>query len=446
MTSGNHATAGGGDERPVLLIFSQTFVPDPASVGQHVADVAVEMASRGHRVRVYTSARGFEDPSRKYPPRENLQGVDVRRLPLASFGKRSLFARGVGGVTFLLQCLLLGLFTRRVAGILFSTSPPMAGVAATLIRFVRRVPIAYWAMDLNPDQLIAMGKVKPTDFFAKVLEASNRLILKHAALVVALDRFMAKRLQSRGVMHGELLVSPPWPHEDRLETVPHECNPFRKRHHVDGKFVVMYSGNHSPSNPLRTVLEAALRLRDEPQFVFAFIGGGLGKREVEDFAAQHKLPNVLLLPYQPLADLRFSLSAADVHLVSLGDSMVGIIHPCKVYGAMAVGRPILYLGPRPSHIADLLDQHRFGLHAAHGDVDAAEAAIRRLYALPSSERAAMGEEAKRVLESSLSMEHLRGRFCDAVERALGLVARPAVPAGDLEVEVAPAPPYPSHSV
>ena len=66
------------------------------------------------------------------------------------------------------------------------------------------------------------------------------------------------------------------------------------------------------------------------------------------------------LPYQPIAELKYSLTAADVHVVSLGEGMVGIIHPCKVYGAMTAGRPILFLGPRPSHVSDLLEAARPG--------------------------------------------------------------------------------------
>ena len=182
---------------PLLLVFSQTFVPDPASVGQHLADVAVEMARRGHRVRVYTSARGYDDPAVRYPARENLRGVDVRRLPLSSFGKKSIFTRVLGTFTFMSQVLLVGLFTPGVGGIFFSTSPPLIGVIATLVRLVRRVPVAYWAMDLNPDQLLALGKLKPTDFTTRFLEAANRWILRRASLVVALDRFMAARLESR---------------------------------------------------------------------------------------------------------------------------------------------------------------------------------------------------------------------------------------------------------
>jgi colanic acid biosynthesis glycosyl transferase WcaI len=413
MTSGEHPPRPG-----LLLIFSQTFVPDPAAVGQYVADAAAAMADRGYHVRVYTSARGYEDPSKRYPLRQDLGGVDVRRLPFASFGKRSLFTRGIGVASFLTQCLFVGLWTRNLRGILFSTSPPMIGVAAALIRLVRRVPIIYWAMDLNPDQLLALGQLSRSHPVTALLEQANRFVLRHASLTIALDRFMADRIRSRRNIRCELLVTPPWPHEQHLHSVPHAENPFRQRHRLTGKFVVMYSGNHSPSNPLQTILDAALRLRDDPDLLFLFVGGGVGKQGIVDFAERHSLHNILLLPYQPLEDLRFSLSAADVHLVSMGDEMVGIIHPCKVYGAMAVARPILYLGPRPSHVSDLSDEFGFGMQIPHGGVDQAVAAIQALRRMGDDERAAMGSIALRVLASNLSMSSLVRRFCDAIQRTL----------------------------
>ena len=404
-----------------LLVISQTFVPDPASVGQHMADVAVEMARRGHRVTVYASNRGYEDPTLRYAPRENLHGADVRRLPFSSFGKKSILTRVVGTASFMAQCFFAALLTPRLGGIFFSTSPPLVGVIACTVGLLRRVPVAYWAMDLNPDQLIALGKVKPTDFTARFLEAVNRFILRRSSLVVALDRFMAERLGARGVPDAKLLVQPPWPHEDHIDDVDRVTNPFRARHGLTpDRFVVMYSGNHSPSNPLRTLLDAAVRLKDDASVQFLFVGGGLGKREVEETIREQSLTNARSLPYQPMSGLRYSLSAADAHVVSLGEGMVGIIHPCKVYGAMAVGRPVLYFGPRPSHVSDLLDAHHFGVHVRHGDVDTAVEAMRRLRDLPLPVRDAMGKEAQRVLRASLSQAMLCGRLCDAMERALSV--------------------------
>lgn len=408
--------------KPVLLILSQTFVPDPASVGQHMADVAVEMARRGkadgYRVIVYASARGYEDPTAVYPSREILGGVggaEIRRLPFASFGKKSLPLRVLGTFIFQFQALLAGLLTPNVKAVFFSTSPPLIGIVAVIIHMLRGVPLAYWAMDLNPDQLIALGKLKATSPVARFLEATNRLVLRESALIVALDRFMAQRLRERVRIRGELLVMPPWPHEDQLEPVERATNPFRLRHGMADKFVVMYSGNHSPSNPLTTLLAAARELQHDDRFLFAFVGGGAGKKEVDATIAAG-LRNAISLPYQPMSELRNSLTAADVHVVSLGDAMVGVIHPCKIYGAMAAGRPIFFLGPRPSHISDILDAHPIGVSIAHGDVAGAVSGLCRLRDLPPARLRAMGQHARQTLAAELSQEALRRQFCDALER------------------------------
>lgn len=403
--------------RDRILIFSQVFVPDPASVGQHVADVAYELAARGYKVRVYTANRGYDDPTRKYRPREMLNGVDVVRLPLSSFGKKTLLTRIIGTASFMVQAFVRGLFLPNVAGVMVSTSPPLIGMVATVLRMFRGMPIAYWAMDLNPDQLLAMKKIQPGGFSARLLEAVNRTILNNSSLVIALDRFMADRLYPRARVDDKLVVIPPWPHEDVIDPLPHDQNDFRKTHRLDGKFVVMYSGNHSPSNPLTTVLDAAVRLKDDDTIKFLFIGGGIGKKEVDQYLRDHELPHVISLPYQPLETLRYSLSAADVHVVSMGDNMVGIIHPCKVYGAMAVGRPVLYVGPKPSHIADLLDKEDFGRAVNHGDVEGCIAAIQSLKQLPRDDWSAMGVRGQTLLAGRLSQDVLCKRFCDGLELA-----------------------------
>src|SRR5262245_27131415 len=93
---------------------SQVYVPDPTSVGQHMHDAAKELAARGYYVKVLTSARGYEDPSVKYPKYEVRDGVNIRRLPLSSFGKSSILIRLIGGIIFTLQCALHGLFQRNL--------------------------------------------------------------------------------------------------------------------------------------------------------------------------------------------------------------------------------------------------------------------------------------------------------------------------------------------
>jgi glycosyltransferase involved in cell wall biosynthesis len=319
----------------------------------------------------------------------------------------------------MIQAFIAAMFTPRLAGIFFSTSPPLIGLPLSIAAAFRRVPTVYWAMDLNPDQLVALGKLKQSDCICRLLEATNRFILKRSALVIALDRFMAKRLAARKIPRLKIFVLPPWPHENSIADAPTPTeNPFRMRHNLNGKFVIMYSGNHSPSNPLTTILNAIVRLKAEPDIKFLFVGGGGAKKQVEEYIRNHELTNAISLPYQPLADLKHSLSAADVHIVSLGEEMIGIIHPCKIYGAMAAARPILFLGPQPSHISDLLDQHEIGLQIRHGDINGAVEAIRRFHGMTTTQLQSMGRTAQTILHQSLSQQLLCTRFCDAVEQAM----------------------------
>ena len=406
-------------KRPTLLIVSQVYVPDPAAVGQQMAGAASEMVKRGFRVVVLTSARGFDDPARTYPRRELRDGVEIRRLPFSSFGKSSIAVRIVGAALFVAQCCLRGLFVRSLKGVLVSTSPPIAPSVALFLSSLRRVPFTFWVMDLNPDQAIALGAVEPTAPSARLLDWLIRQTLRRAARVVALDRFMASRLERKHETGERLTITPPWPLQSHLEPVAHSDNPFRRRHELEGRFVVMYSGNIGVGAPLATVLPAALKLRGHEGLVFLFIGGGTARSELEGFVEEHQLDNVRLLPYQPLDSLRYSLAAADVHLVSLADELVGICHPCKVYGAMAVARPILYIGPRVSHVSDLLEigegDRACGWHVDHRDVDGLVGLLESLESTDSVELDAMGKTALRRVESGYDERRLTGAFCDVVE-------------------------------
>ena len=398
--------------RSTILFVSQVYVPDPAAVGQHLAGAASELARRGHRVVAFTSARGYYDPSVRYPARELRDGVEIRRFGVASFAKRSILARVLAGLLFLGQATVHGVLLRRLDTLVISTSPPMAAIAALIIGMRPRVRVVYWIMDVNPDQAVALRVAKPASIAVKAMDWLNRRILRRANDVVVLDRFMAERVAKKwpGVK-SKMTVVPPWPLESVTDPLPAEDNEFRHRHGLDGKFVVMYSGNHSPANPLETLLAAAEQLEDDPDLVFLFIGGGAGKRDVERSRAR----GVRSLPYQPLSMLRQSLSAGDVHVVTIGDEMVGIVHPCKVYGAMAVARPILMFGPPENHVADILRCDGIGVQVAHGDVGAAVKAVQELKRKPRSELDAMGRRAQSVITSRLSRETLMGAVCDLIE-------------------------------
>ncbi len=402
--------------RRTLVFFTQVYPPDPAAVGQHLADAAEELARRGNHVIIFTADRGFDDPSQRYSSAETRNGVSVRRLPFGSFGKSSIALRLASGIFLMIQEVWRAAFLKEIDAVIVSTSPPVGPIAAVALSRLRRIPLKYWPMDVNPDQMVALGNMDSNSPAVKVFDWANRIVLRRASAIIVLDTMMEKRLSAKADISGRTTVVRPWAPEEPLESISHAQNEFRKEHCFGDKTVIMYSGNHAMSHPLTTILMAARRVRDDPRLLLAFIGGGVGKTEVDAEATiAEPASNVVSLPYQDRSVLPQSLSAADVHLVSLGDTMPGIVHPSKIYGAMAVGRPILLLGPRDNPIAELLERADIGWRVSHGDVDEAERVLRAIASSSRSDLAAKGERARGLLESIGNRDASCARVCDILE-------------------------------
>jgi colanic acid biosynthesis glycosyl transferase WcaI len=91
------------------------------------------------------------------------------------------------------------------------------------------------------------------------------------------------------------------------------------------------------------------------------------------------------------------------------------VHPSKVYGAMAVGRPILLVGPPENHVADILAEHDIGWHVQHGDVDAAVRILREIASMPRSDLVAKGMLARSVMTARGGKAGSVARMADVVE-------------------------------
>ena len=395
------------------VFITQVYVPDPNATGQHLADVAEELARRGNDVTVYTSNRGYDEPSNYYPAKETRAGVKIRRVPFSHFGKSSIGVRIIGGLSFVAQSVARAITRRHIDAVIVSTSPPMAPFAAIILHALRRARVKYWIMDINPDQIVALGMANPESPTVRAFNWLNRRILSAADDVVVLDRMMADRIVAKSDIRDKISILPPWPAHDPAPLVPHEENPFRARYAGPGQRIIMYSGNHGPSSPLTTIIEAAKRLRDDPRLVFMFVGGGLGKQEVDEAAG----PNVISLPYQPRSELLHSLSAADVHVVTVGDAVPGIVHPSKVYGAMAVGRPILLIGPPENHVADIMKDHDIGWHILNGDVASAVGVLREIASMPAPELECKGNAAYDAMVAHGGRHAAISRVADVIEKA-----------------------------
>jgi glycosyltransferase involved in cell wall biosynthesis len=367
-----------------VLLLNQCFYPDVVSTAQHLTDLATALASRGHDVTVIASDRGYDDPTRRFVRREKWNDIEIIRIRTLSLGKGAKWRRAFNFGSFLLLCGLRLLALPRFDVVVALTSPPLISFLATLFVKLRGGSLYSWVMDLNPDEAIAAGWLEEHSATSRFLQRLSTYSFQSATRTIVLDRFMKDRVVANGVDPDRVVSIPPWSHDDNVNYSQTGREAFRQTHGFEDKFVVMYSGNHSPCHPLDTLLHAAHKLKARSEIVFCFIGGGSEQVKVREFATYYELHNVHCLPYQPLSDLSNSLSAADLHVVVMGEKFVGIVHPCKIYNIMTVGAPALYIGPTPSHITDMATQHSKFFLTRHGDGEGVTAAILEATQLGSS--------------------------------------------------------------
>ncbi len=353
-----------------ILFLNQAFYPDVVSSAQHAADLAAELSAEGHEVHAVAGARAYDNPSKTFAREETWKGIRIHRVPSGRLGKGARWKRAFDFAYFLI-CLSWRLITLPRFDVLVAmTTPPLIGFLASLFVQLKGGKLVYWVMDMNPDQAIAAGWLRAGSAPARVFGWMLNYTLRSSSRIIVLDRFMRERVLEKGARAQAIDVVPPWSHDPTVHVDLGAREDFRREHGLEGKFVVMYSGNHSPCHPLKSLLDAALELRERADIQFVFIGGGSEHPKVKAFAAEHGLSNITVLPYQPIERVAGSLGSADLHVVVMGNPFVGIVHPCKIYNILSLGIPVLYIGPDEGHIPDMIPVEaysRWFRAARHGE-------------------------------------------------------------------------------
>lgn len=413
-----HGTANGkrgtGNPGMKILLINQCFYPDVVSSAQHLTDLALELASSGHEVTVLTGRRGYDDPSLRFPKKEIWKGITVFRIPSTGLGKKSILSRVIDFGSFMICCLARMLMFSRFDAVVAMTSPPLISFLAALVACLKRERFYFWILDLNPDEAIAAGWLRKNSHTAKILSFLQMYGIRKARRLIVMDRFMKQRLIAKGAAEHKIVIIPPWAHDRHVVYSPAGRKSFRAAHGLADKFVVMYSGNHSPCHPLHTLLQSALQLAHYPEIRFLFVGGGSEFGNAKAFAEQNALKNVDFLPYQPLDRLAEALSSADLHVAVMGNGFTGIVHPCKIYNILSIGCPFLYIGPEASHIADIvrkLGDSGNAYFARHGEIGKTSDMI-----LEAQKKAGSGaSQAFRKCGSRYSASALLPRMMEALE-------------------------------
>jgi colanic acid biosynthesis glycosyl transferase WcaI len=388
-----------------VVFVNRYFFPDQSATSRMLSDLAFRLAERGICVAVVTSRQLYENPRAALPPREVINGVTVYRVATATRGRSRLLGRALDYVSFhaaagveLLKILARG------DVVVAKTDPPLISSVVALAATLRGAVLVNWLQDLFPEVASVLTPGLLPGPVERLLIAARNRSLRRAALNVVLGEGMRNRVLSAGIDAARVRIVPNWSDTTSVVPQPTADSVTRRRIGLEGRFVVGYSGNLGRAHEFETVIGAARLLRSNPSFAFLITGGGAKADAVRASVQEQGLESFFFQSYQPAELLSDSLAAADVHFVSLLPALEGLIVPSKLYGILAAGRPVVFIGDTTSELAKLVRDHECGIAVSVGDSDALASELRALQADPARVDL-MGARARALALARYTKEH-----------------------------------------
>ncbi len=353
-----------------VIFVNRFFYPDHSATSQLLSDLAFDLVEEGYRVEIVTSRLRYDDSSARLLCKETVNGVLVHRVWTSRFGRGNLAGRALDYITFYVTAAW-SLLARTDSNtiVIAKTDPPLISVIAAVVTKLRKAVLINWLQDVFPEVAEELGVKLVRGKTLRVLKTVRNATLRNAHTNIVLGKSMEQFVRKEVGGNIGIHIIPNWADGRAIKPISREENPLRSEWGLQGKFVVGYSGNLGRAHEFETILYAAEILSKHKDVVFLFIGGG-AQRELLEFEARRRcLDSIGFQPYQPRERLSESLSAADVHLVSLSPRLEGLIVPSKIYGILAVGRPTIFVGDANGEVADLLRQNNCGSSVNVSDGD-----------------------------------------------------------------------------
>ena len=393
------------------VVFSeQFFFPEGWGGAELPRDVTIHLAKAGFDVEVICGSDQYAPVEGEPGPNPSLFGVSIRRVPRLLRGDihRLKFIRQLWFYVLAFPYLLI---RRCPTAFVTQTNPPLLVPAVALVALLRRSPFVIVAQDLYPEVMIAHGMLDPKAITGQILGRIFRWAYRRARCVVALGPTMRVRLLEKGVAPDRIAVISNWSTGDRSVVRGPENN-LRKDWGLDGKFVVLYSGNIGIAHDIETpILAMKLALARAPDVRLVFVGKGSRLTEARNLAeAEGVLDQVLFKSLVPRELLPQSMGLADLALVTLGEGFAGLVVPSKLFGYMARGIPTAYVGP-PGDIKHFIDASGGGECVRNGAVEVLSEMFVRLSSDAGALRAqgrAAEEYYRAYLDQSVALEHYLG--------------------------------------
>ena len=401
-----------------IVYLSQYFPPEMGAPAARVSELSRAWAAAGHEVTVVTGFPNHptgiipEGYRGKIALRERWEGVDVLRTWVYATPNRGVAKRTLSFLSFAASAVAIGAIDREVrrADVVVATSPQFfCAPAGWLLARLVRSRYVLEVRDLWPQCIVELGVLPPRHPVTRALEAIEQFCYRHADLLVSVTDSYPQVWRAQGHDPDKMRVIKNG--VDLRLFVPGEREgPTRAGLGLSGKFVVSYIGTHGMSQKLSVLLDAAERLRGEPDVHFLLVGEGADKAALQADAHARGLTNVTFLPQQPRDTIPALLAASDLVAVVLKKmDLFEKVIPSKIFEIMGCARPLLLAVQGEARA--IVEEAGAGWLVEPEDVEGIVAAIRRARADPA-EAAARGEAGRAFVTRHFDRDRLAQRFVD----------------------------------
>jgi glycosyltransferase involved in cell wall biosynthesis len=243
----------------------------------------------------------------------------------------------------------------RKAHLFIITNPPFA----IFITLFLRNNYSLLIYDVYPDALVQYKIFKEKSFIVKYWKKLNSKVFLKANRIFTISEGMSELIASY-VSKNRIEVVPIWTDAEFLKPLPKDENLFLKQLDLTGKFLIQYSGNLGRTHDVEVLVELAKEFKDVSNVFFLIVGEGDKKKIIEEKIKEYQLSNCLLLPWQPVEMLPYSLSAPDLGVVTLGSEASNLSVPSKTFNLMSVQVPILAIADNDSELSRIIQKYSIG--------------------------------------------------------------------------------------
>jgi hypothetical protein len=354
-----------------LLYLCDWLPPDFGAVGQYSLGFARERAAAGEDVTLGgLSSAADSVVEESFPSGGRLRVV---RVKTPTYDRSAFVARAWWTARTNLRLLFrLWRELRRSDEVLFTGSPPFLLHFLAPLNLLLRRRLTYRITDFHPECLIA--EWREAGRRSRALDSFLRWTVfwrRRVGGFEVLGEDQRARLAEIGIPDERIRLK----RDPSPVSIPAGTLPLERPMELAGRYVLLYSGNFGVAHDHTTFVEAyAAHHREDGGGVGLWLNATGAKADlVEREVRARGLPVARSRPV-PLEQLARLLVTPDAHLVTLRDAFVGYVLPSKVYGCVASGKPVLFVGSAASDV-DLVARQA---NAAYARVDVGDvAALRR---------------------------------------------------------------------